>query len=109
MDGVLAGGSARPLYQTEGLLYMTYVQAAVYDAAMKISHRYVPYHHFQAAAGHASLEAALITASYKTLVFYLGDPTGALAGKYGAAIAALPAGAQTNRGIAIGEAAPADI
>ena len=27
------GTAARPLYQTEGLLYMSYVQAAVYDAA----------------------------------------------------------------------------
>jgi len=30
---------------------MSYVQAAVYDAAMKISHRYMLYHHFRAAAG----------------------------------------------------------
>ena len=27
------GTAPRPLYQTEGLLYMSYVQAAVYDAA----------------------------------------------------------------------------
>ena len=51
------GTAARPLYQTEGLLYMSYVQAAVYDAATKIGHRYAPYHHFSAAAGNASLEA----------------------------------------------------
>jgi hypothetical protein len=48
------GTPARPLYQTEGLLYMSYVQAAVYDAAMKTGHRYLPYHRFSAAAGHAS-------------------------------------------------------
>ena len=42
------GTAARPLYQTEGLLYMSYVQAAVYDAATKIGHRYVPYHRFSA-------------------------------------------------------------
>src|SRR5262245_45105691 len=39
------GTSSRALYQTEGLLYMSYVQAAVYDAATKIGHRYTPYHH----------------------------------------------------------------
>ena len=38
------GMAARSLYQTEGLLYMSYVQAAVYDAATKIGHRYLPYH-----------------------------------------------------------------
>ena len=32
-----AGTPARPIYQTEGLLYMSYVQAAVYDAVMKIA------------------------------------------------------------------------
>lgn len=32
-----AGTAPRPLYQTEGLLYMSYVQAAVYDAATSCS------------------------------------------------------------------------
>ena len=43
------GTAPRAIYQTEGLLYMSYVQAAVYDAATKIGHRYVPYHRFSAA------------------------------------------------------------
>ena len=71
--------TSRSLYQTEGLLYMSYVQAAVYDAATKIGHRYVPYHHFSAGAGNASIEAAVIAAAYNTLVYYLGDPAGVLA------------------------------
>src|SRR5262249_55480300 len=108
-DGVPPGSPARALYQTEGLLYMSYVQTAVYDATMKISHRYQLYHHFEAAAGHASLEAAVIAASYTMLVFYLGDPDGSLAAKYTAAIAALDPGAETERGIAVGRAAAADI
>ena len=103
------GTAARPLYQTEGLLYMSYVQAAVYDAATKIGHRYVPYHHFSAAAGNASLQAAVIAAAYNTLVFYLGDPGGTLAAKYAASIAALPHDRTTARGIAVGHAAAADI
>jgi hypothetical protein len=101
------GTPARPLYQTEGLLYMSYVQAAVYDAATKIGHRYVPYHRFSARAGNASLEAAVIAAAYNTLVFYLGDPGGTLAAKYAASIAALPDDRTTARGIAIGQAAAA--
>jgi hypothetical protein len=109
LDGVPPGSPPRSLYQTEGLLYMSYVQAAVYDAVTKISHRYEPYHHFEAAAGHASLQAAVIAASYTTLVFCLGDPSGVLATKYTAAIAALPADAVTARGIAVGQAAAADI
>jgi hypothetical protein len=103
------GTAARPLYQTEGLLYMSYVQAAVYDAATKIGHRYVPYHRFSARAGNASLQAAVIAAAYNTLVFYLGDPGGTLAAKYAASIAALPDDRATARGIAVGQAAAADI
>jgi hypothetical protein len=103
------GTAPRPIYQTEGLLYMSYVQAAVYDAATKIGHRYVPYHRFPAGAGDASIEAAVIAAAYTTLVHYLGDPNHTLAGEYAASIDALPGDATTARGIAVGEAAAADI
>jgi hypothetical protein len=109
LDGVPPGGPPRALYQTEGLLYMSYVQAAVYDAVTHLDHRYQPYHRFSANPGHASLQAAVIAASYDTLVFYLGDPSGALATKYAAAIAALPNDTQTAQGIAVGQAAAADI
>jgi PAP2 superfamily len=104
-----AGTAPRSLYQTEGELYMSYVQAAVYDAVTKIGHRYAPYHHFSVGAGNASIEAAAIAAAYNTLVFYLGDPGGALAAKYQGSIAALPDDKATARGIAVGEAAAADI
>jgi hypothetical protein len=109
MDGVPAGLPARAFYQPEGLVYMAYVQAAVYDAVMKITHRYELYHHFSVGAGNASPEAAVISASYNTLVFYLGDPDGALTAEYNASIAALPAGQERSRGIAVGAAAAADI
>src|SRR5215469_15575686 len=109
LDGVPPGSPPRPLYQTEGLLYMSYVQAAVYDAVTHLDHRYLPYHRFTANPHSASLQAAVIAASYNTLVFYLGDPGGVLATKYAAAIAALPADAGTAQGIAVGQAAAADI
>jgi hypothetical protein len=103
------GTAPRAIYQPEGLLYMSYVQAAVYDATTKIGHRYAPYSHFSAAAGNASIQAAVIAAAYNTLVYYLGDPGGVLAAKYAASIAALPDDRTTTRGIAVGEAAAADI
>jgi hypothetical protein len=109
LDGVPAGGTPRALYQPEGLIYMAYVEAAVYDAVTKIEHRYRPYHHFEAAAGNASPEAAVAAAAYSTLVHYLGDPSGALAAHYAASLGALPADMTTARGIAVGQAAAADI
>lgn len=110
LDGVPTGGTARPLYQTEGLLYMSYVQAAVYDATMKISHRYRLYHRFKAvAAGDASIDAAVVSAAYHTLVSYLGDASGTLANEYSLSLGALPQDKRTERGIAVGEAAAADI
>src|SRR5215475_3401795 len=35
-------------FQVEGLIYMSYVQAAVYDAVTKLEGRYQPYHDFSA-------------------------------------------------------------
>jgi hypothetical protein len=109
LDGVPVGGAPRALYQPEGLIYMAYVEASVYDAVTKIEHRYRPYHHFEAAAGDASPEAAVAAAAYTTLVYYLGDPSGALAAHYAASLGALSADKRTARGIAVGQAAAADI
>jgi hypothetical protein len=109
LDDVPLGGAPRALYQPEGLIYMAYVEAAVYDAVTKIDHRYRPYHHFEVGAGDASVEAAVASAAYATLVYYVGDPSGALAVHYADSIGALPADKRTARGIAVGQAAAADI
>src|SRR5439155_23808410 len=85
-----------------------YVQAAVYDAAAKISGRYAPYHDFAADTAGASLEAATVAAAYHALVGYLGDPGGALQARYDTSLAALP-DAGKAAGIAVGRAAAADI
>lgn len=108
-DGVAAGQPPRTLYQIEGLIYMSYVEAAVYDAVTKIEHRYVPYSNFSAAAGNASAEAAVVEASYDTLKYFLGDPNGSLLAEYNASLATLPNDVQTQRGLAVGAAAAADI
>ena len=103
------GGPSRTLYQTEGLLYMSYVQAAVYDATMKISNRYTLYHNFSARAGDASIKAAVISAAYNTIKAYLGDSDGSLLAKYNHDIGTLPRDQRTLRGIAVGKAASADL
>jgi hypothetical protein len=108
MDGVPSGSPPRSLYQTEGLIYMSYVQAAVYDAVTKIAGRYEPYHVFAAEAGGASTEAAVISAAYHTLVAYLGDPGGLLRKNYDASLAALPSAGKAA-GIAVGKAASDDL
>jgi hypothetical protein len=70
----------------------------------------VPYHRFSVGAGNASIEAAVIAAAYNTLAFYLGDPQGVLAGEYTKSIQALSDDPKTiARGVAVGEAAAADI
>ena len=109
LDGQPAGAAARSFYQSEGNIYMAYVQAAVYDAVRKIAHRYEPYHHISVGAGNASAEAATVSAAYNTLTFYLGDADGSLAAKYAASIAALPSDKSTERGIAVGQVAASDI
>ena len=54
------------IFQVEGLIYMSYVQASVYDAVTKIEGRYQPYHHFKAPVDTegASPDAAVAAASY---------------------------------------------
>src|SRR4051794_35521746 len=47
--GVQAVRAGSP-YQSQGLLYLSYTQAAVYDAITKIDGRYVPYDAFDVAS-----------------------------------------------------------
>ncbi len=106
-------------YQPQGLLYMGYVQAAVYDAVTKIDGRYVPYHEFPTPAGvhaaSASPDAAAATAAYTMLTSsFLGFPATAQAGlsaTYSAYINALGGvgAAAVAHGIVIGQAAASDL
>lgn len=108
LDGQM-GGPPRSLYQVEGLVYMSYVEGAVYDAVTAIDPRYRPYHYIDADAAGASIPAAVAAASYYTLVHYLPDPFGVVSSEYQASIGSLPAGDATNRGIAVGMAAATDM
>jgi hypothetical protein len=57
-------------FQNEGLIYMAYVSAAVYDAVVAIEGRYRPYGAGVAAVPGASPKAAVVEAAYQTLVNY---------------------------------------
>jgi hypothetical protein len=96
--------------QVEGLIYMTYVQASVYDAVTKIEGRYVPYHNFVApvpVAG-ASPDAAVAAAAYTALAYYFPAQAASLLSTYTTYLAGLPA-AGKDAGVAIGQAAANDM
>ena len=94
--------------QTDGMVYMSYVQAAVYDAVSKIAGRYVPYHDFAfAVAPGASVQAAIAAAARTTLDYYLPDQQPTVDSLYTAYLATLTSGVAD--GVAVGEAAANDI
>ncbi len=97
-----------PKFQLEGLIYMSYVQASVYDAVTKIEGRYVPYHDFTSPVDptRASPDAAVAAAAYTALYNYF--PSAALTTTYTTYLAGLPA-AGKDAGVAIGIAAAQDI
>ena len=102
---VVASGA----FQNEGLVYMAYVSAAVYDAATSIEGGYEPYGHAVAAPRGASTDAAVIEAAYRTLVNYFPSPRPAAAPDLDAlhdqALAAIPDGQAKRDGITVGAAA----
>jgi len=99
-----------PKFQPEGLIYMSYVQAAVYDAVTKIDGRYVPYHDFAidpSVVEDASPDAAVAAAAYTTLVYYFPAQAAALTATYDAYLAGLPDEGKAD-GIEVGQAAAND-
>jgi hypothetical protein len=103
-------------FQTEGLIYMSYVQAAVYDAVTKIKGGYVPYHKFGGVKTKgASAEAAVGAAARTALNYYLPAEAAAakVDGQYTAFLDGLGAkgrsAASIAAGVAVGEAAANDI
>jgi hypothetical protein len=95
-------------FQTEGLIYMSYVQAAVYDAVTKIAGRYDPYHDFtMTVVPGASLQAAVAAATQTTLDYYLPDQQSTVDGEYNTYIATLSG--DIADGVAVGQAAANDI
>src|SRR4029453_12390589 len=87
---------------TETILYMGFVQAAVYDAVAGVDGRYAPYR-FHAHAPHGtSAQAAAVAAAHKVLVTYSPSAQATLDAAYAASLARLPDGKAKTRGIAFG-------
>ena len=97
-------------FQLEGLIYMSYVQAAVYDAVTKIAGRYNPYHNFHSPVktDGASPAAAVAAAAYTALVYYFPAQAATLTATYQSYLLGLPVAGQAA-GILIGQAAANDI
>jgi hypothetical protein len=99
-------------FQVEGLIYMSYVQAAVYDAVTKLEGGYQPYHDFvYTVVPGTSVQAAVASAAQTTLDNYLPDQAGTVNGEFNAYIASLGGlGAPgVADGVALGQAAGNDI
>jgi hypothetical protein len=95
-------------FQTDGMVYMSYVQAAVYDAVTKLEGRYEPYHDFAfAVVPGASTQAAVAAAARTILDNYLPDQQAVVDAEYTAYIATLTG--DVADGVAVGEAAAQDI
>ena len=100
-DAVVGSGA----FQNEGLLYMAYVSAAVYDAVVAIQGGYQPYGPGVTAPAGASVDAAVVEAAYRTLVNYFPTQAGLLDPLYTQALAAIPDGQAKDDGRLAGLAA----
>src|SRR5436309_7920032 len=89
-------------FQNEGLIYMAYESAAVYDAVVAIEGDYAPYGAPIAAAAGASAEAAVVEAAYRTLVNYFPTQAATLGAQYADALALIPDGTGKNDGKVVG-------
>ena len=65
-DTVVGSGA----FQAEGFIYMAYVSAAVYDAVVAIDGGFEPYGPPITASPGASVNCAVVEASYRTLRYY---------------------------------------
>src|SRR5262245_26020890 len=99
-------------FQTDGMVYMSYVQSAVYDAVTKLEGRYEPYHDFTyTVVPGTSVQSAVAAASQTTLDHYLPDQTATVDGEdnaYSASLGGLGAPGVSD-GVAFGQAAANDI
>jgi hypothetical protein len=92
-------------FQNEGLIYMGYVSAAIYNAAVAIHGGYAPYGTGVHAPKGASIDAAVIEAAYDSLVHYFPLQTTTLYAAYIEALGLVPDGIAKSNGQAAGLAA----
>jgi hypothetical protein len=104
-DTVVASGA----FQSEGFVYMGYVSAAVYDAAVAIKGGFEPYGPAITAPAGASIDSAVVEAAYRTLVNYFPSQAGTLGALYTEALGAIADGTAKNDGQGVGLAAATNI
>ena len=121
-DTVVGSGT----FQSEGLIYMAYASAAVYDAVVAIEGGFEPYGPDRSAPAGASVDAAIIEAAYRTLWAYFppescnpSSPAAVYAfcigvrarldASYAEALAAIPSSQAKTDGQAVGLRAANDI
>ena len=86
----------------EDILYMAFVQTAVYNAVVGVEGRYEPYRfHVQAPRG-SSAQAAAVAAAHKVLVTYVPSAQADLDAHYAESLAQIPDGTAKAQGIAFG-------
>lgn len=100
-------------FQNEGLTYMAYVSAAMYDAVTSIQGTYKPVVEKVDAPDGASVQAAVVEAAYRTLVYYFPAPRTAaspdLDALYAEALRAVPDGPAKWTGIRVGATAAVQV
>ena len=116
VDTVRAATPAK--FQIEGQLYMTYVQAAVYDAVAAIKGKEdgkgkdTPFRKLKLSIPGASSRAAAASAAYSTLVYFFPAQAATLTSKYtdylNVTLSSIPAESK-QAGVAVGAAAAADL
>jgi hypothetical protein len=86
----------------EDILYVGFVQAAVYNAVVGVEGRYAPYRFHAHAPRGASVQAAAVAAAHQVLVTYVPSAQAALDADYAASLAQIPDGKAKTQGIAFG-------
>ncbi len=86
-------------------LYLAYTHLAIYNAVNAIDHRFQSYGPEIAAPAGASVDAAVISAAYSTLVFYFPDQSTSLTSQYTAALGLITDSQAKSDGIQVGQAA----
>jgi hypothetical protein len=86
----------------EDVLYLAFVQAAVYNAVVGVEGRYAPYRFHAHAPRGTSAQAAAVAAAHRVLVTYVPSAQAALDADYAASLAKIPDGKAKTRGIVFG-------
>jgi hypothetical protein len=96
-------------FQIEGLIKLTYAQAAEYDAVVAIDGGYRPYVGHLRGPRWASVDAAVAAAAHDTLVVRFPTQRAVLDADYVSALAVIPDGAAKTAGLRIGSMAATDV